>query len=120
MSDNRGATLVHTPTYNPRVRTIPRKRPATIDSVEELESDNAPRKPLLAAHTSRAGVDSSQGICRNRFRAPLLGFRRRRVVVILEPNSGNQTPTRAFTETASTSCLNCASASIVLMSFWRR
>src|SRR2546427_12697253 len=60
MSDNRGASLVHAPDYHPNVRTIPRKKPATIDNVQELESDNAPRKPRLAAHTSRAGVSNNR------------------------------------------------------------
>jgi len=60
MTDNRVASLVHTPDYDPRVKTIPRKRPAKIDSVEEVESDNVPRKPNLVGHTSRQSVANNR------------------------------------------------------------
>jgi hypothetical protein len=60
MPDNRGASIVlgygggaHSPH---RVKTIPRRKPAKVDNIQELESDNVPRKSMLAGHTSRQSI----------------------------------------------------------------
>jgi hypothetical protein len=56
MTDNRGASLISTPAYHPRVRTIPlRKKPK---GYQDLESANAPRKPALVARTSRSAISN--------------------------------------------------------------
>src|SRR5438132_12749810 len=58
--DERGALVSYG--NKPRVRVIPYKKPSKADSVGELESDNAPRKPLLAARSSgRANPKNQPG-----------------------------------------------------------
>jgi hypothetical protein len=53
--DERGKYLASTYGTRMRIKTIPFRKPARIDNVEEVESDNAPRKKLLAARTSGRG-----------------------------------------------------------------
>src|SRR6266446_4499434 len=53
--DERGKYLVQTYGNKPNVKTIPYKKPATIDNYEETESHNAPRKVILAARSSGKG-----------------------------------------------------------------
>src|SRR5260370_4814897 len=53
--DERGKYLVQTYGNKPNVKTIPYKKPATVDNYEETESQNTPRKVVLAARTSGRG-----------------------------------------------------------------
>jgi hypothetical protein len=64
--DSRGRALVSAVGNRPRVRVAPYKKPSKADSVGELESDNAPRKKLLAAHSSgRASPRNKPGNAAN-------------------------------------------------------
>jgi len=53
--DERGRALVSTYGNRPNVKTIPYEKPAEVDNVQEVESQNQPRKPFLIAHTSGRG-----------------------------------------------------------------